>query len=313
MSDPGWVLKEPLRNSSSPTRTVLPKSQAFYNQLALLMKTRNAYFHNQGSGSSAAALEVIQLLLQFALAIPLDFCAKEYAEAIRRISKLNAGEDFLDAEGGLARIRALEQQVADLEELANQNRVEIQERERQLEGALDDVAIREEALRELQETVGDKDQVISAAKEERETAARIVESLRGEYETKIAELALKETKEREYKELLRALVGSKTVESLRSSGITTDADGENDLQPGEIWVGDKGSRRLTLSVNFRELYDTKTGMLLRDLHGEAATLLAQKWLEIKPQGGRIFVDKHGRATAYRGEDLIYMGEVGFSI
>jgi hypothetical protein len=66
-------------------------------------------------------------------------------------------------------------------------------------------------------------------------------------------------------------------------------------------------------VNFRELYDTKTGTLLRDTHGDAATELAHGWLEIKPQGGRIFVDDDGIATAYRGEDLIYMGIVGFSL
>lgn len=76
---------------------------------------------------------------------------------------------------------------------------------------------------------------------------------------------------------------------------------------------DRGSRRLTLSVNFRELYDTKGGTLLRETHGDAATELAQSWLEIKPQGGRIFVDDEGIATASRGEDLISMGIVGFAL
>ena len=45
--------------------------------------------------------------------------------------------------------------------------------------------------------------------------------------------------------------------------------------------------------------------------GDAASALANEWLEIKPQGGRIFVDEKGNATAYRGEDLIYLGKVSF--
>jgi uncharacterized protein YoxC len=311
LTDPGWVLKEPLRNSTSPTRSTLPKGQGFYNQISLLTKARNAYFHNQGSGTSDAAKEVIQLLLEFALSVPLDFCASEYAEAIRRISKLNAGEDFLGAEKGLERIQALEQQVANLEELANQNKQDIQQREQLLESALDDVAIREEALRELNEKVGDKDQAIASVRTEQEKAAKLVVELQRDYETKVAELADKENLERQYKELLRTLVASNTVSSLKSAAIKKSSTEVKDLKPGSLWPGEKGSRRLTLSVNFRELYDTKTGELLREIHGQEATELAHAWLEIKPQGGRIFVDVYGIATAYRGEDLIYMGTALF--
>jgi hypothetical protein len=129
----------------------------------------------------------------------------------------------------------------------------------------------------------------------------------------IAELADKENMERQYKELLRTLVSSKTVESLQSPKTKKSPSVVKDIKPGSIWTGDKGNRRLTLSVNFRELYDTKTGTLLRDIYGEAATALAQTWLEIKPQGGRIFVDKDGIATAYQGEDLIYLGVVEFAL
>jgi hypothetical protein len=313
LTDPAWVLKEPLRNSTSPTRTTLPKGQGFYNQISLLARARNAYFHNQGVGTSEAAQEVMQLLLEFALAVPLDFCANEYAEAIRRINKLNAGEDFSGAEQGLERIESLEQQVAELEEIANQNKKDIQDREQLLERALDDVAVREEVLRELREKVGDKDQAIADARAEQEKAAKAAEDLKLEYEAKVAELAEKENMERQYKELLRTLVSSKTVESLQSAKAKKSASVAKDLKPGAIWTGDKGSRRLTLSVNFRELYDTKSGTLLRDTHGDVATELAHSWLEIKPQGGRIFVDDEGIATAYRGEDLIYMGIVSFTL
>jgi hypothetical protein len=313
LTDPAWVLKEPLRNSTSPTRTTLPKGQGFYKQISLLARARNTYFHNQGVGTSDAAQEVMQLLLEFALAVPLELCTNEYAEAIRRINKLNAGEDFSGAEQGLERIESLEQQVADLEEIANQNKKDLQDREQLLEQALDDVAVREEVLRELREKVGDKDQEIAEARGQQEKAAKAAEDLRLEYEAKVAELAEKENLERQYKELLRTLVSSKTVESLKSANANKSASAAKDLKPGDVWSVEKGSRRLTLSVNFRELYDTNSGTLLRDTHGDAATELAHRWLEIKPQGGRIFVDDAGIATSYRGEDLIYMGVVGFDV
>jgi hypothetical protein len=311
--DPGWVLKEPLRNSTSPTRIALPKGQGFYNQVSLLAKARNAYFHNQGSGSTEAILGTIQLLLDFSLSIPLDFCANEYAEAIKRINKLNAGEIFLGAELGLERIEILEEQVANLEEVATQNKLDIQMREQLLESALDDIAVREEALQELREKVGGQDQEILKARAEQEKAIKLANELKIEYETKVAELADKENMERQYKELLKTLVESKTVESLKSTKAEQRAAKAKDLRPGSIWSGEKGSRRLTLSVNFRELYDTKTGVLLSEAHGERATQLANQWLEIKPQGGRVFVDDEGLATAYRGEDLIFLGVVEFPL
>lgn len=313
LKDPAWVLKEPLRHSTSPTRATLPKGQGFYNQINLLSRARNAYFHNKGSGTAEAAQEVLQILMEFSLAVPLEFCANEYAEAIRRIKQLSEGEVFHGAERGLERIEALEQQVAELEEIANQNKREIQEREQLLEQALDDVAVREEVLRELRERVGDKDQLIAAARSEQAKAIRAVEDLKKEYEAMVFELSDKENMERQYKELLRTLISSKTVESLQSARTKKNAEVAKDLRPGSIWNGEKGSRRLTLSVNFRELYDTKTGALLRDIHGHAASELAQNWLRVKPEGGRVFVDEEGIATAYRGEYLIYLGMVDFPL
>ena len=313
MIDPDWVLKEPLRNSTSPTRLALPKGQGFYNQINLLAKARNAYFHNQGSGSIDAALQVIQLLLDFTLAIPLSVCANEYAEALQRVKKLQKGETFVGGEEGLERIQLLEQQVAELEELASHNKRDIQEKQLILNSALDDVALQDERLRELREKVGDKEQAVSAAHKEQKNAEDRVKTLQQDYDIKVAELAAKEAVERQYKEVLAAVVKSETVQSMLKSAAKNVDSGTSPIKPGAIWLGQKGSRRLTLSVNFRELYDTKTGALLRDIYGSAATKLADEWLAIKPQGGRVFVDNAGNATTYRGEDLIYLGNVEFTL
>lgn len=311
--DPDWVLKEPLRNSTSPTRLALPKGQGFYNQINMLAKARNAYFHNQGSGSIEAAVQVIQLLLDFTLAIPLSVCANEYAGAVQRVKKLQKGETFVGGEEGLVRIQLLEQQVAELEELASHNKREIHEKQLILNTALDDVALQDERLRELKERVGDKEQAVSVAHKEQKNAENRVKTLQQDYDIKVAELAAKEAVERQYKEVLVAVVQSETVQSMLKRAARKVETDTSPIKPGAIWFGQKGSRRLTLSVNFRELYDTKTGALLRETYGVAASELAAQWLEIKPQGGRVFIDEDGTATAYRGEDLIYLGKIGFSL
>jgi hypothetical protein len=60
--DPDWVLKEPLRNPTSPTRLSLPKGQGFYNKINVLAKTRNAYFHNQAVCNISNVREILQSL-----------------------------------------------------------------------------------------------------------------------------------------------------------------------------------------------------------------------------------------------------------
>jgi hypothetical protein len=311
LTDPHWVLIEPLRNSTSPTRLTLPKGQGFYNQVSTLAKARNAYFHNNNNGSIEAALQVLQLLLEISLAVPLNLAGNAYADAIKRLNSLKLGEVFDDGESSLKRVELLEQQVADLEELANLNKGVIQSSQVVLEDALDNVALQQEKLRELEEKVGNKDQAIAQARKEKEAAEKVALELKAEYDAKVAELAAKEATERQYKELLKTLVESKTVESINSSNSSSAKSNAHDLKPGDNWPGEKGSRRLTLSVNFKELYDTKSGELLKEKFGEAASELAKEWLEIKPQGGRIFVDASGNATAYRGEDLVYLGKVNF--
>jgi len=310
-TDPQWVLVEPLRNPTSPTRLTLPKGPGFYNRVSTLAKARNAYFHNNNNGSIEAALRVLELLLEVSLAIPLDFAGNAYADGIRRLNSLKQGEVFHGGESNLKRVVLLEQQVAELEELANLNKELIHKRQVVLEEALDDVALQQEKVRELEEKVGNKDQAIAQARKEQEAAEKLALGLKAEYDAKVAELAEKEAIERQYKELLRTLVESKTVESINSTNTKSNKSDSHDVAPGDNWPSEKGSRRLTLSVNFRELYDTKSGELLKEKFGDAASALANEWLEIKPQGGRIFVDEKGNATAYRGEDLIYLGKVSF--
>jgi hypothetical protein len=311
--DPDWVLKEPLRNSTSPTRLTLPKGQGFYNKINLLAKTRNAYFHNQAECNIDSVRKILQYFLDLCLDIPLDHAAIQYSQAIVRLEKLIAGEIFAPEPSGLTRIQLLEQQVAEMEELANAQKSELVKKQYVLDAALDEVAIHAEKLREAQEMVGGKDQLIAQVLVEKKKAEEQAGQLQEEFDAKVAELNEKEFQEKQYKDLLAKLAESQTVASIRGKLKGEVAESEINLEPGSLWTGEKGARRLTLSVNFRELYDTKSGELLSERYGAPATELAQEWLRIKPQGGRVFVDSAGVATAFQGENLIFLGRVTFEL
>jgi hypothetical protein len=55
--------------------------------------------------------------------------------------------------------------------------------------------------------------------------------------------------------------------------------------------------------------DTKNGKLLEKVDPARTKELAVKWLKIRPQGGRIFIDSHGNATTLIDDRLIYLGNV----
>jgi hypothetical protein len=311
--DPDWVLKEPLRNSTSPTRLTLPKGQGFYNKINVLAKTRNAYFHNQAICTIDSVREILQYFLDLCLDVPLDHAARQYSQAIVRLDKLIAGEIFAPEPGGLTRIQLLEQQVAEMEELASAQKSEIAKKQYVLDAALDEVAIHAEKLREIEHLVGDKDQLITQVLVEKKVAEEQAKKLQEEFDAKVAELNDKEFQEKQYKDLLTKLAENHTVASIQGMPNVEEASDLINLEPGSLWTGEKGARRLTLSVNFRELYDTKSGELLSERYGAPATELAQEWLRIKPQGGRVFVDSAGVATAFQGENLIFLGRITFEL
>ena len=311
--DPDWVLKEPLRNATSPTRLTLPKGQGFYNKINVLAKTRNAYFHNQAICNIDSVREILQYFLALCLDVPLNHAATQYSQGIVRLDKIIAGEIFAPEPSGLTRIQSLEQQVAEMEELASAQKSEIVKKQYVLDAALDEVAIHAEKLREIEQMVGGKDQLIAQVLVEKKVAEEQAKHLQEEFDAKVAELNDKEFQEKQYKDLLAKLAENHTVASIQGIQNAEETSTVINLEPGSLWTGEKGARRLTLSVNFRELYDTKSGELLSEKYGALATELAQEWLRIKPQGGRVFVDSAGVATAFQGENLIFLGRVTFEL
>ena len=92
-------------------------------------------------------------------------------------------------------------------------------------------------------------------------------------------------------------VGSPSLDFVRGDGI------------GEIWSKPKGKYKLLLSHKDHDLLARKEGEPLDRVFSGRSKDLAKYWLEIRPMGGRVFIDDEGNATTYQGIDLIYLGNV----
>jgi hypothetical protein len=79
-------------------------------------------------------------------------------------------------------------------------------------------------------------------------------------------------------------------------------------EAGTIWENPKGDKKIVLSVSSRDLVDTKNGKLLGEVDPVLTKELAEKWLKIRPQGGRIFIDSDGHASTLIEGRLIYLGK-----
>jgi hypothetical protein len=80
-------------------------------------------------------------------------------------------------------------------------------------------------------------------------------------------------------------------------------------EPGTPWTRPKGNIKIVLSVSSRDLADTKNGNVLKQVDRSRSKALAEKWLMIRPQGGRVFIDSDGNATTLIDDRLIYLGNV----
>ena len=89
------------------------------------------------------------------------------------------------------------------------------------------------------------------------------------------------------------------------------------IRPGDPWPEPRGSRTLVLSIKARALVTPQgspsggktTEETLTRKYGREAAELAERMLAIRPSGGRVWVDKHGRATTLVDGRLTYLGRM----
>ena len=321
LKDPDFVIKEPLR-SDSPLRSILPKSPSFYKNLDILRKIRNYIAHNKTEGGYEQTREILGILLAVSMDIDLKHCVNEYAGAIRRIEALELGTKFRDDSLAGNRVEDFEDKSAEIEEMLFEEKEKSARVAQLLEEARSVVVIKEMEFEALFESEQAKTAVVQKMEVELIKARKEADDLKVQLEENTQRTEALKKSEINLKNLVASLAVPLT-ESLNPSEMKTDGLTENkkinenetleklplSQELGSLWDHPKGDKRIVLSVSSRDLVDTKNGKLLENADPTRTKNLAEKWLKIRPQGGRVFVDSEGHASTLIDDRLVYLGNV----
>ena len=319
--DPDFVIKEPLR-SDSPLRSILPKSPTFFKNLDILRKIRNYIAHNKTEGGYEQTREILGVLLAVSIDIDLKHCVNEYAGAIKRIEALNQGMKFDDNPPTENRVEEFEDKSAELEEMLFEEKLKSAKIALLLEEARSVVVIKETELEALSESEQAKTEATQRMTSELVKAQHEAEALKVQLEENAQRAEDLKKSEANLKNLVAsfAVLPSKSLNpaSAKEEALTENMnDGMNESQatsrvakiPGTVWSSPKGNKKVVLSVSSRNLVDTKNGKVLENVDPIQTKALAENWLAIRPQGGRVFIDSDGHASTLIDDKLIYLGDV----
>lgn len=321
LNDPDFVIKEPLR-SDSPLRAILPKSPSFYRNLDILRKIRNHIAHNKTEGGYEQTREILGILLAVSMDIDLKHCVNEYAGAIRRIEALDLGTMFGEDSPTANRVEDFEDKSAEIEEMLFEEKEKSAKVAQLLEEARSVVVIKELEFDALYASEQAKTAAVQKMEAELNKARQEADELKNKLEENIQRTEDLKKSEINLKNLVASLalplaetsnlIAMKIDE--RSDDIKSQAK-ENTAkllsvqEAGTLWDHPKGSKKIVLSVSSRDLVDTKNGKLLEKADPSRTKELAEKWLKIRPQGGRIFIDSDGHASTLIDDRLVYLGNV----
>lgn len=321
LNDPDFVIKEPLR-SDSPLRSILPKSPSFYKNLDILRRIRNHIAHNKTEGGYEQTREILGILLAVAMDIDLKHCVNEYAGAIRRIEALDLGTTFGEDSPTGDRVEDFEDKSAEIEEMLFEEKEKSAKVAQLLEEARSVVVIKELEFEALYESEQAKTAAVQKMEAELNKARQEAEELKIQLEEKTQRTEDLKKSEMNLKNLVASLAlplnETANLNALRiderSDEIKSQAK-ENTTkllsaqEAGTPWEHPKGNKKVVLSVSSRDLVDTKSGKLLEKADPTRTKELAEKWLKIRPQGGRVFIDSDGHASTLIDDRLVYLGNV----
>jgi len=321
LNDPDFVIKEPLR-SDSPLRAILPKSPSFYRNLDILRKIRNHIAHNKTEGGYEQTREILGILLAVSMDIDLKHCVNEYAGAIRRIEALDLGTMFGEDSPTVNRVEDFEDKSAEIEEMLFEEKEKSAKVAQLLEEARSVVVIKELEFDALYESEQAKTAAVQKMEAELNKARQEAEELKNQLEENTQRTEDLKKSEINLKNLVASLAlplaETSSLNAMkideRSDDIKSQAK-ENTAkllsvqETGTLWDHPKGNKKIVLSVSSRDLVDTKNGKLLEKADPARTKELAERWLKIRPQGGRVFIDSDGHASTLIDDRLVYLGNV----
>ena len=321
LNDPDFVIKEPLR-SDSPLRSILPKSPSFYKNLDILRKIRNHIAHNKTEGGYEQTREILGILLAVSMDIDLKHCVNEYAGAIRRIEALDLGTTFGDVSPTGDRVEDFEDKSAEIEEMLFEEKEKSAKVAQLLEEARSVVVIKELEFEALYESEQAKTAAVQKMEAELNKARQEAEELKIQLEENTQRTEDLKKSEINLKNLvaslalplnetanLNAMKIDERSDDIKSQAKENTAKLLSVQEAGTLWEHPKGNKKIVLSVSSRDLVDTKNGKLLEKADPTRTKELAERWLKIRPQGGRVFIDSDGHASTLIDDRLVYLGNV----
>jgi hypothetical protein len=321
LHDPDFVIKEPLR-SDSPLRSILPKAPSFYKNLDILRKIRNHIAHNKTEGGYEQTREILGILLSVSMDIDLKHCVNEYAGAIRRLEALDLGATFREESRTGNRVEDFEDKSAEIEEMLFEEKEKSAQIAQLLEEARSVVVIKELEFEALYESEQAKTAAVLKMEVELNRARQEAEELKIQLEENTQKTEDLKKSEINLKNLVASLA-SPLSDTANLNELKIDERGDHIngqakdrtakllsvQEAGTVWEQPKGNKKIVLSVSSRDLVDTKNGKLLEKADPTRTKELAEKWLKIRPQGGRVFIDSDGHASTLIDERLVYLGNV----
>jgi len=314
MKDADWVIKEALK-SDSPLRQIFPKNPGFYSSLEIMKKLRNHNSHNEFDAEIHRTISAVEACLQVALDLKLTLCASHYSSAILRLKGIAEGQYFGDEVTVDQKIEDLEIENATLEEKANDELIRRIQVEKELQAATQTINFRQGELDSQNAHATLKEFELEGIRRELQRASQEAARLRGKLDESFEEgEKIRMTKEKLEQIVLAVIEQAKVSSTVKDVKANSKILGLTQTQSlGTEWVGSKGRKKLTLSVNKRELVNSRTNEPWDAVSEELRFELVKLWLEIRPSGGRIFIDDEGNVTTLKEDSLIYLGTIDSNV
>jgi DNA repair exonuclease SbcCD ATPase subunit len=256
--------------------------------------------------------------------IDLKVCVNEYAGAINRLEALDRGKTFVEDSPMKERVEDFEDRSAEVEEMLFEEKEKSAKIAELLEEARSVVVIKELEFEALYESEKAKTSAVQKMEYELEEARQEAEQLKvlldqntqrtedlKKNETNLQSLvaSLAEPLAKFVERDLKSIKMNSQNNDIKSIAKEITANLSTVQEVGMLWERPKGNKKIVLSVSARDLVDTKNGRLLENADPSKTKELAMKWLKIRPQGGRVFIDSAGHASTLIDDRLVYLGNV----
>lgn len=316
--DLSFLIKEVLR-SDSVFRQFLPTNASFFKKIEGIKRLRNETSHNEFSGDIEKTKNAVELFFEVALELNLSECTTNYASLIQRMQVIQSGT-FKLSDAELSSLSYEDENLkAEAEDKLAAQSEEIRSQKELLDKSDEQIEVLKRALLEQNRKIQELASTSESTKEEDARTRAEIQKLVDERERLERQKLIfaeniqtlneeKEQLQQVVKLFAEIILDDEKVEEFRDK-LNYDNQDSTAIEFNSSWNGEKGRRKITLSVKNRDLIDPKTNSPIAEISEEHRRRFAQEWLAIRPSGGRLFVDDEGFVSTLINDELVLLDRV----